>query len=176
LYRFDQNLNNIKEDLRARDCDKSSSDRTADKVIEHLALLKQDIDATSSLKEQLGEWKIKSTTLEEKCSAKDVEISSLQETNKKLCEERDHVVEESRKRDACKAAENEDLRVDLARTQSDLSQAHQDTASNRRQLVSEQEKLLQAKDGLRIAEDGLTRLEKENVHLREAVSSSCFAP
>jgi hypothetical protein len=139
-------------------------------------LLKQDIDATSSLKEQLGEWKIKSTTLEEKCSAKDAEISSLQETNKKLCEERDHVVEESRKRDACKAAENEDLRVDLARTQSDLSQAHQDTASNRRQLVSEQEKLLQAKDGLRIAEDGLTRLEKENVHLREAVSSSCFAP
>jgi hypothetical protein len=175
LCRFDQNLNNIKEDLRARDSDKSSSDRTADKVIEHLALLKQDIDATSSLKEQLGELKIKSTTLEEKCFAKDAEISSLQGMNKRLCEERDIVVEENRKRDACKTAENEDLRVDLARTRSDLAQAHKDTASNGRQLVLEQEKLLQAKDSLRIAEDGLTRLEKENAHLRETVSSSCFA-
>jgi hypothetical protein len=175
IFRFDQNLNNIKEDLRARDSDTSSSDRTADKVIEHLTLLKQDIDATSSLKEQLGELKIKNVILEEKCIAKDAEISSLQEANKKLCEDRDAVAEASRKKDACKTAENEDLRTDLARTRSDLAQARQETTNHRHQLDSEQGKLLQAKDSLRIAEDGLARLEKENLHLRETVSPLRFA-
>jgi hypothetical protein len=164
-------LNNIKDDLRARDNDKISSDRTADRVIQHLALLKQDIDTTSSLKEQLGELKIKGITLEEKCIAKDAEIVSLRDTNRKLCDERDADAEQSRKRDARKAAENEDLRADLARTRSDIAQAHQDTENHRRQLVSEQERLLQAKDNLRIAEESLERLGKETANLRETVSS-----
>jgi hypothetical protein len=171
LYRFDKNLNNIKEDLRARDSDKSSSDHTANKVIQHLALLKQDIDASSSLKEQIGELKLKNTTLQERCKANDVEISSMHQANKKLCEERDTIVDDGRERDARKAAENEELRAHLATNRSDLAQANQDSESQRQQLVSEREKLLQAKDSLRVAEEGLKRLEKENANLSDTVRS-----
>jgi chromosome segregation ATPase len=169
--RFDQNLNNIKEDLRARDSDKTSSDHTANKIIEHLELLKQDIDASSLLKEEIGELNIKITTLREKIKAKDAEISSMHEANKRLCEERDVLVDESRRGDARNTAENEDLRADLARARSDLAQANQDCESQLRQLASEREKLLQAKDSLRVAEEGLERLEKENVNVSDMVRS-----
>jgi predicted nucleic acid-binding Zn-ribbon protein len=164
-------LNNIKEELRARDSDKTSSDRTADKVIEHLALLKRDIYETSSLREQLGAWKIKHKALEERCMAKDSEISSMRDGHKKLCEQRDSIVEDRRKRDALKDAANEDLLSDLARTRSDLVRAHRDSENKHRELASEQEKLLQAADSLRVAKDGLARLEKENAALSEVVRS-----
>jgi uncharacterized protein (DUF3084 family) len=135
-------------------------------------LLKKDIDASSSLKEQLGSLKIENTTLEGKCTAKDVEISSMHEKNKKLSEERDSVAEESRQRDACKTVENETLRADLTRVGSDLAQAHKDSENQRQQLVAEQEMLLQAAERLGVAEEGLATLEREKANLSEVVSTS----